>query len=61
MITQKEIFVYLDDLRKSDIVNMFGARTHLMQVFDIPPARASATIDAWKKTYKQRHPREARS
>jgi hypothetical protein len=61
MSTQNEMFLYLDDLRDSGVTNMFGARPYLMRAFDIPPARATATLSAWMKTYSQRHPKETRS
>lgn len=56
MVTENEMFLFLDDLRNSGTINMFSASSYLMRTFDIPPTRAAQTLDAWLKTYKHRHP-----
>ena len=44
-------FEYLDDLRESGAINMFGARPYLAREMGIPPKEAGAILSAWMKTY----------
>jgi hypothetical protein len=54
--SREVMFDYLDELRDSGIVNMFGARPFLMAEFDIPPNVASKVLSDWMKTFSKRHP-----
>jgi len=49
-------FEYLDLLRKSGIVNMFGASTYLEAEFDLGHSEAIKILTRWMKTFSQRHP-----
>ena len=47
----QEQFEFLDDLRKSGLVNMFGAAPHLQEQFGLTPKEARAVFTAWAKTF----------
>ena len=42
---------FLDELRESGEVNMFGARPHLMEEFDLTKEEAGAILSEWMATY----------
>lgn len=47
---------YLDDLRESGVVNMFGARPYLQEEFpDLDDGAASSVLCYWMKTFEERH------
>lgn len=48
---------YLDALRASGAVNMFGAAPHLAKAFGLSKADASTILVYWMETFQQRHPR----
>jgi hypothetical protein len=50
------MLVYLDELRDSGIVNMFGARPYLAEAFGIPTRSAGAVLAHWMETFAARHP-----
>lgn len=49
--TVGDVFRYLDKLRDAGIVNMYGARSYIMEEFDIGKMIAGAYLEAWMKTY----------
>lgn len=51
----KKYYDYLDDLRESGVVNMFGARPHLEREFKLAKQQASDILTDWMKTYSERH------
>jgi hypothetical protein len=57
MPTENEMFLYLDELRESGAVNMFGARPHLIEAFSLSKADAGAVLSKWMQTFSQRHPK----
>lgn len=59
-ITEPILFSYLDELRESGIINMWGAASYLIEDFDLPPNRASDVLLKWMKTYSKRHPEEVK-
>jgi hypothetical protein len=49
MITEfeKEVFEFLEDLRKSGITNMFGATPYIMEEFDLEKRHARNLLIKW--------------
>lgn len=50
-VVTDEYLEYLDDLRESGIVNMFGARPYLQEEFDLSKEDASVVLNYWMKTF----------
>lgn len=48
--------VFLDELRKSGVTNMFGSAPYVQAAFRMPREKASATVAYWIQTFEQRHP-----
>jgi hypothetical protein len=46
-----EMKVFLDDLRESGAVNMFGAAPYLAEAFDIPLTEARTVLSEWMETF----------
>jgi len=53
-----EMFLWLDDLRESGMVNMFGAYPLLAEAFGIEPSVARQVWTAWTETFAARHGRQ---
>lgn len=51
----EEHLVYLDDLRKSGVVNMFGADQYLRDEFGFTKQNASAILKYWMETFSERN------
>ena len=52
----EEYFIFLDELRKSGITNMFGATPYLMEAFDhLAYDEARTILKAWMETFSVRH------
>jgi hypothetical protein len=47
----KEIFEFLDDLRESGVINMFGAPRVLMDEFGMTRVEAKETFIAWTEQF----------
>lgn len=45
---------YLDDLRDSGTVNMFGARPYLQEAFELDRGMASKILSYWTETFEER-------
>jgi hypothetical protein len=45
-------FEYLDALRESGEINMFGARPYLMEEFGVSQSEASDILSDWMKAYR---------
>ena len=55
-IKQKHL-KYLDNLRETGVLNMFGARPYLMDEFpNIDRNQAREILTYWMQTYSFRHP-----
>ena len=51
-----EYYEYLDDLRESGVVNMFGAVPYLMATFDyLAEDEARDILFSWMHTFNDRH------
>ena len=53
-VTQEHLD-YLDELRESGIVNMFGARPYVASAFGLTKSEAGAILSYWMKTFGERH------
>ena len=51
MKTTNEYWIFLEDLRRSGITNMFGAAPYLQEAFDIDRKEATAILADWMKNY----------
>ncbi len=56
----KEHFEYLDELRKSGAINMFGAPPHLAREFHLPKAEAIKIWGLWADTFDETKPVDQR-
>jgi hypothetical protein len=56
MADQVEMFKFLDDLRESGVVNMFGATPYIQREFGLSRAEASKVLTSWMETFDERHP-----
>ena len=54
-IVEDEHLDYLDEIRESGIVNMFGARPYLMNAFEMSDDDARTILLYWMKTFGERH------
>lgn len=52
---ENEHLKYLDELRESGITNMYAARPHLEDEFDIAPKVAGKILSYWMKTFSDRY------
>ena len=50
----EEHLTYLDNLRKSGIVNMFGAVGYIRSEFDLSKTDATDVLTHWMKTSEER-------
>ena len=48
----KEYYEYLDALRESGVVNMFGAGAYLQDEFGLSRSEARTILIAWMEQYK---------
>ena len=53
--TQPEVNLYLDELRKSSIANMYGAAPHVANAFGIDRPAAQRMLAEWMRTFTERH------
>ena len=54
----EEHLLYLDQLRKSGVTNMFGAVPYILLQFpDLSEEQAKQVLIYWMKTFSDRHPR----
>jgi hypothetical protein len=47
---------YLDDLRESGEVNMFGAVPYLVDAFNLSRQNAELILSYWMRSFTERHP-----
>jgi uncharacterized protein YciI len=47
---------FLDELRDSGAVNMFGARENLREEFGVDRYESSIILEYWMKSFSERHP-----
>ena len=56
IVTQEEVNIFLDSLRKSCEINMFGARPYIAGSFGITKNQAGKMLSEWMRTFSERHP-----
>lgn len=52
---EEAIFCYLDRLRESGVVNMYGACPYLMIAFGLEHKEAQVFLSRWMNTFGERH------
>ena len=52
---QQKVFLYLDGLRESGKMNMFGATPVIEDVFGVNKSIARELLAKWMATYGERH------
>lgn len=57
MEATQEHLEYLDDLRQSGVVNMFGAGAYLQRDWDLSRTEAHEVLKQWMDTFATRHPK----
>lgn len=50
-MTNNTHWIFLEDLRRSGIVNMFGAVPYLVEAFDLSYQEAKEVLVDWMKNY----------
>lgn len=50
-MTTNKYWIYLEELRRSGIVNMFGAAPYLAEAFDLTSHEAKQILSEWMKNY----------
>ena len=50
-MTTNKYWIYLENLRRSGVVNMFGAAPYLQDVFGIDKNRAKEILADWMRNY----------
>lgn len=55
-VCDDDMLDYLDELRDSAAINMFGAAPYLQDAFGLSRAEASAVHIYWMYTFGERHP-----
>ncbi len=51
--SEKEMFDYLNSLRESGAVNMFGARPYLAEQFELSKSESSYVLQKWMKNFNE--------
>jgi len=54
-VSEKQVFEYLDDLRESGSINMFGAVPYIQEEFNVDRDQASKLLSRWMETFNIRH------
>jgi hypothetical protein len=56
MTLQEKVNVFLDDLRESGSINMFGAAPYVSDAFGVSKYEARDLVKNWMQTFAERHP-----
>lgn len=51
--SEKEMFDYLNGLRESGAVNMFGARPYLAEQFELSKSESSEVLTKWMNSFNE--------
>lgn len=51
--TTNKYWIYLEDLRRSGVTNMFGAAPYLMSEFDLNKEEANKILTDWMRNYNR--------
>ncbi len=52
---KEDYFKFLDALRESGQINMFGAASYLVEMFDLKRSEAREIVMEWMQTFSERH------
>ena len=55
MELQEKVNVFLDDLRESGAINMFGAAPYVADAFGVSKYEARDLVINWMETFGERH------
>ena len=55
MTLQEEVNVFLNNLRETGAINMFGAATYVAETFDVSKKEARDLLKNWMETFAERH------
>jgi len=56
MTLQEKVNVFLDKLRESGAINMFGAAPYVSDTFGVTKYEARDLVKNWMQTFEERHP-----
>ena len=56
MTLQEKVNVFLDKLRESGAINMFGAAPYVSDAFGVTKYEARDLVKNWMQTFEERHP-----
>ena len=56
MTLQEKVNLFLDKLRESGSINMFGAAPYVSEAFGVSKYEARDLVKNWMKTFEERHP-----
>lgn len=51
--TKNKYWIYLENLKQSGVVNMFGAAPYLQKTFDLSEEEATNILSEWMKNYNE--------
>jgi hypothetical protein len=54
-VNKEEMFVYLDNIRETGKINMFGAAPYLQDAFGLSRYEAKDILLEWMDTFSERH------
>jgi hypothetical protein len=54
-VNKEEMFVYLDNIRETGAINMFGAAPYLKDEFGLSRHEARNILLEWMDTFSERH------
>jgi hypothetical protein len=57
-MNKEEMFVYLDNIRESGKINMFGAAPYLAEAYELSRYEARDILLEWMQTFNERHKKE---
>lgn len=49
--TTNEYWIFLEELRRSGAINMYGARPYLMEAFGLDKSEATKILADWMRNY----------
>lgn len=58
-MNKEAVFLFLDDVRNSGKINMFGAAPYIQEVFGVKRHEAKDLLTEWMRTFGERHANEA--
>ena len=58
MTLQEEVNVFLNNLRETGAINMFGAAPYVAETFDVSKKEARDLLKNWMETFAERHKQE---